>query len=318
MGTESRIVGGAMRTAAIDIGSNSTRLLLADVADGVVSEISRESIVTRLGDGVDASGTLNREAIDRVRGALEVYSAAIADFGAERVGGIATSAVREAANGAEFAAALSSEFGIPFTVIDGEKEAQMAFRGAASGDLVGDEGATLIVDIGGGSTEFIVGDGAALRFNTSLRLGAVRQSERHLKSDPPTPGELDALLAEASALIEEAVPTDQRKDLACGIAVAGTPTVLAAVDQALDPFDPWKVHGYKITERACLQLLERLAALPLTERREVIGLHPDRAPTIVAGAAILLSAMRACDLAEITVSEHDILYGLALELAATG
>ncbi len=305
-----------MRVGAIDIGSNSTRLLLADVVDGAISEITRESIVTRLGDGVDGSGRLNRAAIDRVRGALSEYSAQIARAGCERVGGVATSAVRDSSNGVEFAAAVSGEFGILIDVIGGDREAELTFIGAGSGSALAGDGRSLVVDIGGGSTEFIVGEEGRLLFHCSTRLGAVRQSERHLESDPPLDRELSALLEEAGAIVSEAVPAGFRADIARGIGVAGTPTVLAAIDQALVEFDPWKVHGYAITLEACSAMLARLAALPLAERRQVVGLHPDRAPTIVAGAAILLATMQAFELPEVDVSEHDILYGIALDLAA--
>lgn len=305
-----------MRIGAIDIGSNSTRLLLADVVDGNISEISRESIVTRLGDGVDGSGALNDAAIARVHDAIDEYSGEIALAECDRVGGVATSAVREAANGGEFAQGIGAKFGIPVDVIGGDREAELTFIGASSGDAMDGDGRSLVVDIGGGSTEFIVGENDELLFHTSTKLGAVRQSERHLASDPPAQTELDALLGEAAEIIDVNVPADFRAGIARGIGVAGTPTVLASVDQALEVFDPWKVHGYPITLAACEELLARLAALPLDERRNVTGLHPDRAPTIVAGAAILLSTMRAFNLDEIVVSEHDILYGVALDLAS--
>lgn len=305
-----------MRIGAIDIGSNSTRLLLADVKDGEIAEISRDSIVTRLGDGVDSSGSLNDAAIARVRDAIDEYSGEIALAACDRVGGVATSAVRDAANGDDFAAGIASSFGIPIEVISGDREAQLTFLGASTGEAMSGDGRALVVDIGGGSTEFIVGDEGELTFHVSTKLGAVRQSERHLHSDPPTDTELSALIAEAAQIIEDSVPAEFREGVARGIGVAGTPTVLASVDQALEEFDPWKVHGYAITRQAAEALLERLAGLPLDQRRNVTGLHPDRAPTIVAGAAILLGAMRAFELAEIVVSEHDILYGLALQLAA--
>jgi exopolyphosphatase/guanosine-5'-triphosphate,3'-diphosphate pyrophosphatase len=174
----------------------------------------------------------------------------------------------------------------------------------------------MVDDIGGGSTEFIVGDGGELSFHISTKMGAVRQSERHLHHDPPTDDELRALLEEGAAIIEAAVPAEFREQVTRGIGVAGTPTVLAAVDQKLVVFDPWKVHGYSITRAACERMLTMLGGMPLAERREVPGLHPDRAPTIVAGAGIMLATMRAFELDAIEVSEHDILYGLALEIAA--
>lgn len=315
MPADSRIDAGAMRVAALDIGSNSTRLLLAEIDDGAITEISRRSIITRLGDGVDASGLLNQAAIDRVRRALDQYAEQIAAAGCVRSGGVATSAVREAGNGPQFAASLSEEFGIPITVIDGDREAQLTFTGVGVGGRTAEPGRRLVVDIGGGSTEFIVGDGGDLLFHVSTRLGAVRQGERHLAGDPPGRAELEALMEEASSVIAGNVPAEYRRSVTSCIAVAGTPTTLASIQQKLEVFDPWKVHGYAITEAACRETLEQVASLPLAERREVVGLHPDRAPTIVAGAAILLAAMQTFELGEVTVSEHDLLYGVASELA---
>ena len=305
-----------MRIGAIDIGSNSTRLLLADVNDGVISEISRESTVTRLGDGVNKSGALNNAAIERVMDTLEEYAGEMVLAGCDRIGGVATSAVREASNGEDFAEQVGTRHGIPIEVISGDREAQLTFLGASTGDALDGAGRSMVVNIGGGSTEFIIGAGGELLFHRSTKLGAVRQSERWLQSDPPTKDEIKLLLDEARTIILEAVPAEFRRDIANGIGVAGTPTVLAAVDQELEPFDPWKVHGYPITIEAAERLLELLASLPLAERRKVPGLHPDRAPTIVAGAAILLSTLRAFGLDQVVVSEHDILYGVALTLEA--
>lgn len=304
------------RIAAIDIGSNSTRLLLADVsASGEIDEIARESIVTRLADGVDSSGSLADAAMQRVFEAIATYRDAWTAAGVEAVGGVATSAVREAANGLLFAAEINEVFDAGIEVIGGDTEAELTFAGASSGGVIGRSGRVLVVDIGGGSTEFIVGDDGELSFHVSTQIGAVRQSERHLHGDPPTGEELAALSAEVAGRIEDAVPKEFRRGVDRAFGVAGTPTVLASVDQALEVFDPWKVHGYAITERACAGMLERLGSLPLAARREVVGLHPDRAPTIVAGAAILQSTMKAFDLPSVTVSEHEILYGVALQLA---
>ncbi len=305
-----------MRIAAVDIGSNSTRLLVADVRDGRVEELFRRSTVTRLGDGVDSSGRLAADSCERVHEALAGYSRELKAAGCERVGGIATSAVRDAANGAEFAAQILRRHGIAIDVIDGTREAELTFAGVATGSAFADGARTLVVDIGGGSTEFIVGEQGELRFNTSTNLGAVRHSERFLHRDPPTKSELQSLTEESTALLEQAIPAQWRGGVVRAVAVAGTPTVLAAVDQALEPFDPWKVHDYAITRSACDALLDRLAALPLAERREVVGLHPDRAPTIVAGAAILQVAMEVFALDQVVVSERDLLYGIALALSA--
>lgn len=304
-----------MRIAAIDIGSNSTRLLVADVGDDGISELFRRSIVTRLGDRVDETGLLDAAACERVYAVIEEYRSEFAEAGAERIRGVATSAVRDAANGLEFRNEIASRYGVEIEVIDGDREAQLTFAGASTAGSVGAGGRGLVVDIGGGSTEFIVGDDGALSFHVSTKLGAVRQSERHLHSDPPGAVEVAALLDEGAAIIADSVPAEFRARVTRAIAVAGTPTVLAAIDQRLEVFDPWKVHGYSITLAACERMLAMLAALPLVERSEVIGLHPDRAPTIVAGAGILLATMQAFELESVQVSEHDILYGLALAIA---
>lgn len=282
-----------MRIAAIDIGSNSTRLLVADVDGTSITEHFRRSVVTRLGDGVDGSGQLSDAAIERVMTVIGDYKAQLTEAGAERVRGVATSAVRDAGNGQHFAAEIARRHGVEINVIGGDREAELTFAGASNGGALSGAGRTVVVDIGGGSTEFIVGDDGALSFHASTNIGAVRQSERHLHSDPPAASELIALLQEADEIIRANVPAEFLAGVARGIGVAGTPTVLAAIDQALVEFDPWKVHGYAITREACARLLARLAELPLAERREVVGLHPDRAPTIVAGAAIMMATMRA-------------------------
>ena len=186
-------------------------------------------------------------------------------------------------------------------------------RRGAVGVQAGYLAATLVIDIGGGSTEFVVGHpGGDPEFHVSTRMGSVRHTERHLHSDPPTAAELAALAADARAIVEADVPADVRASVDAGIAVAGTATSLAAIDQQLDPYDPERVHGYRLGSQSCERLLARLAELTVAQRRDVPGLHPDRAPTIVAGAGILLESMRACELDEIEVSENDILHGAAL------
>jgi exopolyphosphatase/guanosine-5'-triphosphate,3'-diphosphate pyrophosphatase len=176
---------------------------------------------------------------------------------------------------------------------------------------------TVVIDIGGGSTEFIVGHGHDVTFHTSVQAGVVRHSERHIASDPPAPEEMEALAQDVRATIDAAVPQDVRASAQEAIAVAGTATSLAAIAQALEPYDPEKVHGYRLTLSECKALLDRLAALTEDERREVAGLHPDRAPTIVAGVIVLLEALRAFGLESVEVSEHDILRGAALRAAGS-
>jgi exopolyphosphatase / guanosine-5'-triphosphate,3'-diphosphate pyrophosphatase len=306
---------GAKRVAIVDLGTNSTRLLVADVEDGAVREIERRTNVTRLGEGVDSSGRLSDAAMQRVLDVLAGYRRLIDHLGAERVAAVATSAMRDAENGPDFQLLLAERLGIEARVIPGEEEARLTFRGATSARGERDV-ETSVVDIGGGSTEFVVGEpDRDPRFHVSAKLGSVRQSERHLRSDPPVAEEVEALSQEARRIVEEEVPAGVRESVDAGIAVAGTATSLAAIDLELDPYDPERVHGHVLGLGAAESILARLAALPLAERREVTGLHPDRAPTIVAGAAILVESMRAFGLGAIEVSEADLLQGAALAVA---
>jgi exopolyphosphatase / guanosine-5'-triphosphate,3'-diphosphate pyrophosphatase len=299
---------GPNRIAVIDIGTNSTRLLVADVAGGVVSQVERRSTVTRLGRGVDLSGHLSGEAIEDVCAAIGSYVEIIEELGAETVDAIATSAVRDADNGSAFVAELRERFALSARVLAGEEEARSTYLGATSEAPPTEP--TLVVDIGGGSTEIVVGAGSEVSFHDSLQAGVVRHSERCISSDPPTAGELEALAADVRGLIEGSVGTGIAA--AAGIAVAGTPTSLAAVELGLEPYDPSRVHGQVLALPSIQRMLSRLASAPLAERIEIPGLHPDRAPTIVAGVVILVEVMRAFELDEITVSEHDILYGTAI------
>jgi exopolyphosphatase/guanosine-5'-triphosphate,3'-diphosphate pyrophosphatase len=301
---------GAKRVAVIDVGTNSTRLLVADVADGRVSPLERRSTVTRLGRGVDLSGRLASEAIEDVCTAVGGYVEILEELGAEAVEVIATSAVRDADNGSAFVAELRERFALSARVLDGEEEARATYLGATSEAPPTEP--TLVVDIGGGSTELVVGSGDEISFHDSLQVGVVRHSERHIASDPPTAGELEALAEDVRGQIETSLAGGNGVRAATGIAVAGTPTSLAAVEMELEPYDPAQVHGRVLELRSIQRMLSQLASVPLVERVGIPGLHPDRAPTIVAGVVILVEAMRAFQLEKIAVSEHDILYGTAL------
>jgi exopolyphosphatase/guanosine-5'-triphosphate,3'-diphosphate pyrophosphatase len=302
---------GSQRVAVIDIGSNSTRLLVADVEDGRVDPIERRSTVTRLGRGVDLSGQLAAEAIEAACAAVDPYVATLQELGAEKVDAIATSAVRDATNGSAFVAELRERFALSARVLDGEEEARLTYLGATS--ETSPEVPTLVVDIGGGSTELIVGEGREIEWHVSLQAGVVRHTERHLVHDPPRPVELEALASDLRGLIEAASVGAPRAK--AGIAVAGTPTSLAAIELELEPYDPRRVHGHVLELRSIQRMLSRLAGTPLARRTEIRGLHADRAPTIVAGVVTLVEAMRAFGLEGITVSEHDILYGAAIALS---
>jgi exopolyphosphatase / guanosine-5'-triphosphate,3'-diphosphate pyrophosphatase len=277
--------------AVIDIGTNTTRLLVAEIEDGHVVELERRTVITSLGQGVDATGRLAQEAMDRVAEAIAVYREVIDRLGAERVVALATSAMRDAENGPAFRDYLKERFGIEPRTISGDEESRLTFLGATSSR--NDDRETLVIDIGGGSTEYVVGHpGRDPDFHTSTQMGSVRYTERFED------------LEEMAAAVRETVPDVSVEQ---GIAVAGTATSLAAIDGAE------QVHGYRLSLATCERLVAMLAAMPLEERRRVKGLHPDRAPTIVAGAVILTESMRVLGLAEIEVSERDILHGAALD-----
>ncbi len=304
-----------MRAAVVDIGSNSTRLLIAELKDGrVTSELERRSTVTRLGTGVDADGRLRDDAIERTFETLADYKAEIDRRGCDRSVAVLTSAVRDSANGAEFAAEVKRRYAIEPHILTGNQEAELTFLGATSERDADDRSPVLVFDIGGGSTEMVIGAGGEVSFHVSTQAGVVRQTERHLHTDPPPESEQRELSEDVRGVLERAVPDQRRTAVSHGIAVAGTATSLAAIAQDLEPYDPERVHGYVLTADECARILARLAQLPLEQRRQVAGLHPDRAPTIIAGALIFEQVMALFGLQRIEVSEHDILRGAAIGL----
>jgi exopolyphosphatase / guanosine-5'-triphosphate,3'-diphosphate pyrophosphatase len=303
------------RTAVVDIGTNSTRLLIADAADGrVTGELERRSNVTRLGDGVDQAGRLRDDAMQRVFSTLDDYRALIDQHSADRAVAVLTSAVRDAANGREFAQIVSERYGLDPHVLTGDDEAGLTFLGATSERDPDDHTPTLVIDIGGGSTELVIGTGRQADFHVSTQAGVVRQTERHIANDPPTEPELDELAQDVRAIIERGVPSERREAVKQAIGVAGTATSLASIAQALDPYDPDKVHGYVLSAAKRDEIRARLSSMTLDERRQVTGLDPKRAPTIVAGVIILTEVMSLFGLDRVEVSEHDILRGAVLGL----
>jgi exopolyphosphatase/guanosine-5'-triphosphate,3'-diphosphate pyrophosphatase len=306
---------GGERVAVADIGTNSTRLLIAELAGGRVARtLARHTTVTRLGAGVDREGRLSAEAIDRVFATLARYRADIDRHSVDRALAVMTSAVRDAANGGEFAAAVRERFGLEPHVLSGEQEARLTYLGALSGRPTDEQRRTLVVDIGGGSTELVLGRGREVGFHVSVQAGVVRQSERHIRSDPPAAAELEELAGEVRALLANAVPERERSGVELAIAVAGTATSLAAIAQRLEPYDPDRVEGYTLTAPERERILASLARMTRAEREQVPGLHPARAPTIVPGVVILGEVMRLFGLEAVEVSEHDILHGAALAL----
>jgi exopolyphosphatase/guanosine-5'-triphosphate,3'-diphosphate pyrophosphatase len=279
--------------AAVDLGTNTTRLLVGRVEDGRLEDLHRETRITRLGEGVDERGRLLPVPIARVRNALSDYRRTAESLGAERILLVATSAVRDAENGEAFLGEIEWSYGFATRLLSGEEEAELMRRG-----LGATPPQTLIVDIGGGSTELVL-DG----FQTSLLLGSVRFTERHGEDIP-------ALEAATRDVLPELEPTP-----AAAIGVAGTITTLAALDLGLSEYDRNRVHGHVLTRAGAKAQLQRLAALPLEERRQVPALEPGRAPVIVAGGAILVAILDAYGLDGITVSEHGLLHGAALAAA---
>jgi exopolyphosphatase / guanosine-5'-triphosphate,3'-diphosphate pyrophosphatase len=295
-----------LRVAAVDLGTNTTRLLVADVVDGRVDELHRESRITRLGESVDTRRRLLPASIARVRNVLTDYRRTLESLGAERMLAIATSAVRDAENGEAFLGEVEWSYGFATRLLAGDDEALLTRRGVASGREL--RPGTLVIDIGGGSTELILDD-----FKASLELGAVRHTERFLASDPPSADELARCAAAVRAVLAEHVPDEVRATAAVG--VAGTVTTLAALDLGLDRYDRDRVEGHRLSTTSARAQLERLAALPLAARRDVPALEPERARVIVAGAVILTEILDAFRLDAVDASEHDILDGAALAAA---
>ena len=294
-----------MRVAAIDQGTNTTRLLVADVEEGEVEEVSKRVEITRLGEGVDSRRRLLPLPIARVRNVLTEYRREAERLGVERVLLVATSAVRDAENGEAFLGEIEWSYGFVTRLLSGEEEAELTFRGAADARI----GSTLVVDPGGGSTEFVVGESGEIRSRTSVDFGSVRLTERFLHSDPPTADELEA----AANSVRSALPSRPEANHAVG--VAGTITTLAALDLGFDEPEGFGTHGHRLTLDAVRAQRERLAGLPLAERSRLPGLHPERAPVIVAGAVLVEQVLDRYELEALEVSERDILHGAALEAA---
>jgi exopolyphosphatase / guanosine-5'-triphosphate,3'-diphosphate pyrophosphatase len=283
-----------MRVAAVDLGTNSTRLLVADVAESRLEEVARDLRITRLGEGVDARRRLLPVPVARVRNVLTDFRRELERLGAERTLAVATSAVRDAENGEAFLGEIEWSYGFSTRLLSGDEEARLSWRGVTAGRQL--DGGTLVVDIGGGSTELVTENA-----HESVDVGCVRLTERF--------GE-DAGAIEDH--VERLLPAFQA-DRAIG--VAGTVTSLAALDLGLVEYDPERVHGHVLTAAAVDEQLARLAALPLGERRRLPGLEPERAPVIVAGAAILRAVLRRYGLDAVEASEHDLLHGAALAAA---
>jgi exopolyphosphatase / guanosine-5'-triphosphate,3'-diphosphate pyrophosphatase len=309
------------RVAAIDCGTNSIRLLVADVTkrdDGTswLRDVHREQRVVRLGQGVDATGMLNPEALERTRVALADYTAILRRKGAESVRMVATSATRDASNRDDFFDMTRSVLGVPAEVITGDEEATLSFTGAV-GDLDPDDGPFLVVDVGGGSTELVLGtwDGvkATPKAAKSTDIGCVRITERCLKSDPPTIDEIAAGRELAREVLQGAFDVVPVAEAKTWIGVAGTATTMGAIALDLPQYDSEAIHLSRVSRETLATTSDRLLKLNHNERAAIPVIHPGRVDVIAGGSLIFqVLAEQLPHIAELTVSEHDILDGIAL------
>ncbi|MFF2215236.1 Ppx/GppA phosphatase family protein [Streptomyces antibioticus] len=311
------------RVAAVDCGTNSIRLLVADCdpATGELTELDRRMTIVRLGQGVDRTGRLAPEALERTFAACREYAAVIEELGARRLRFVATSASRDAENRDEFVRGVLDILGVEPEVISGDQEAEFSFTGATR-ELAGRQDLTrpyLVVDIGGGSTEFVVGDGA-VRAARSVDIGCVRMTERHLVrdgvvSDPPAPEQIAAIRADIEAALDLAEKTVPLREAHTLVGLAGSVTTISAIAQDLPAYDSSAIHHSRVSRTQVREITDRLLHSTHTERTEIGALHPGRVDVIAAGALILLTLMERTDAQEVVVSEHDILDGIAWSVA---
>lgn len=311
------------RVAAIDCGTNSIRLLVADAdpSTGELIDLDRRMTIVRLGQGVDRTGRLAPEALERTFAACKEYAAIIKEHGAERVRFVATSASRDAENRDDFVRGVLDILGVEPEVITGDEEAEFSFTGATK-ELTGRADLAkpyLVVDIGGGSTEFVVGDDH-VRGARSVDIGCVRMTERHLMhdgvvADPPTPAQIDAIRADIEAaldLVEQTVPLREARTL---VGLAGSVTTVSAIAQDLPAYDPAAIHHSRVPYPRVREITESLLTSTHAERAAIPSMHPGRVDVIGAGALVLLTIMERIGAEEVVVSEHDILDGIAWKAA---
>ena len=303
-----------MRVAVVDQGTNSARLLLAEVEQGRVRSLVRRATVTRLGQDVDRTHRLDPVAVQRTLACLSDYAAEMAAFGAQRRLLIATSVLRDAADGAAFLSQVESRYELPWRILSGAEEAAWAYRGARAG-LAGVAGTALVVDIGGGSTELAVGSGPLPDWSRSLEVGVVRLTERFLASDPPTGEQWRSALAFTRELLAAEVPDSLAGAVGAGIGVAGTVTTLVAHKLGMREYDAARVHGHLLSQADIAAAARTFRGLTAAQCASLPGIQRGREDVILAGALIAGEVCRRFGLAGLTVSESDILEGCALFLA---
>lgn len=300
-----------MKLAAIDIGTNSTRLLISSTIGPYRQDLYRSATITRLGEGLGETGRIKREAAERTLSAVENYVALIREFGVGEVRAVATSAARNAANAKEFKKAFKRKFGFDFKILTGDEEAKLSFNGAVvESGLTKPGEKALVIDVGGGSTELVWGDDSGIDGHASVDIGSVRLTEAHIKSDPPTEDELAAVVESTSRALSPIFVKIDVRSISKAIAVAGTATTLAAIKHKLELYDPNIVHGSTLTKDDIERMIELFKSLKTAERALIPGLQSGRADVITAGALILRTTLIELRLAEFTVSERDILDGI--------
>jgi len=300
-----------MRIATIDIGTNTTLLLVADVQAGQATVLCERAEITRLGRGIGGGKILGQTGIQATLAVLADYRK-LADELEAPLFAIGTEGLRRAGNAAEFLAPAATVLGAPVEVIDGDREAALTFLAARRAFPVESEGSLVVIDIGGGSTEIIVSKGAAIAFRRSLPLGSVRLTERHVAHDPPLPGEIAAVRAEIQTLLEP-IPFPDEPALLVG--TAGTVTTLAAMDQELRDYDPGLVHGYHLSRERLAAQIARLTTADQAMRETMAGLDPRRADVILAGACLLDLIAQKARSPHVLVSDRGIRWGLLFEKA---
>jgi exopolyphosphatase/guanosine-5'-triphosphate,3'-diphosphate pyrophosphatase len=309
------------RVAAVDCGTNSLRLLVADVdlARAELTDVARRMEIVRLGQGVDQMGRLAPEALARTVGVLRDYADVIAAAEAHSVRMVATSATRDASNTAEFTRQVKEILGVAPEVLSGSEEGTLSFTGATAELSAADGGPFLVVDIGGGSTEFVLGaPGEPVVHAISVDIGCVRMTERHLRGDPPTAAELAAATADIDAALDavsEAVPVRQARTL---VGLAGSVTTVAGIAMGLAAYDPVHIHHVRVSAADVDEVTRSLLAQTRAARAAIGVMHPGRVDVIGGGALILDRIMQRFGFSEVLVSEHDILDGIAWSLAADG
>jgi exopolyphosphatase / guanosine-5'-triphosphate,3'-diphosphate pyrophosphatase len=308
-----------MRAATIDIGTNTVLLLVVDrQPDGSLVAVDERATITRLGQGVDTTRRLSAEGLARTTACLDEYASLVQKHRADRVAIVGTSAMRDAGGSAELSARIEASFGVPVRIISGDEEARLTFRGALAGLPIAGGVDTAVFDIGGGSTEVVLGATGAtgqgaprLDFARSFDVGSVRLTERHVRHDPPTVEEREAV----SRAAEDAFrPVPALGPRGAPVGIAGTMTTLAAVSLGLTKYDGTRVHGHAMSRTELRRVVRELAAMPLEARRRVPGMEPKRADVIVAGGLLALALLDHWDTPDVVISDRGVRWGLAEEL----